>query len=44
MRPKRKNNSLDAVHRLEFSSDELAEIDRLAGIAGTDLWRESAKH
>ncbi|BDU19047.1 L-glyceraldehyde 3-phosphate reductase [Dyella sp. GSA-30] len=36
------DNSLDAVKRLDFSADELAEIDKYATEGGTDLWRESA--
>jgi L-glyceraldehyde 3-phosphate reductase len=30
-----------AVQRLEFSSDELAEIDRYAVESGVDLWAEA---
>jgi L-glyceraldehyde 3-phosphate reductase len=36
------DNSLDAVKRLDFSEDELAEIDHHAGDGSVDLWRESA--
>jgi len=36
------DNSLDAVARLDFSPEELAEIDRYALEGGTDYWRESA--
>jgi len=38
------DNSLDAVHRLDFSPEELAEIDKHATDGGTDLWRESASY
>jgi len=38
------DNSLDAVARLDFSPDELAEIDKYATDGGTDLWRESASY
>jgi len=38
------DNSLDAVHRLDFSPEELAEIDKYATDGGTDLWRESASY
>jgi len=37
------DNSLDAVHALDFSTDELAEIEKYATDGGTDLWKESAK-
>ncbi|MCW5695534.1 MAG: L-glyceraldehyde 3-phosphate reductase [Bauldia sp.] len=37
------DNSLDAVNRLDFSSEELAEIDHHAGDGSVDLWRESAE-
>jgi L-glyceraldehyde 3-phosphate reductase len=36
------DNSLDAVNRLDFSPEELAEIDTHATDGGTDLWKESA--
>jgi len=36
-------DSLAAVRRLDFSEDELAEIDRHATDGGVDLWRVSAK-
>ena len=36
------DNSLGALKHLEFSTDELAEIDKYATEGGTDLWRESA--
>ena len=36
------DDSLDAARRLEFSADELAEIDRFAVEGGIDLWRGSA--
>ena len=38
------DNSLDAVNRLDFSPEELAEIDEHARDGGTDLWRHSASH
>jgi len=38
------DDSLDAVARLDFSPDELAEIDKYATDGGTDLWRESASY
>ncbi len=38
------DNSLDAVARLDFSPDDLSEIDRHAADGGTDLWRESASY
>jgi L-glyceraldehyde 3-phosphate reductase len=37
------DNSLGALERLDFSGDELAEIDRYATDGGTDYWRESAE-
>jgi L-glyceraldehyde 3-phosphate reductase len=37
------DNSLDAVHKLDFSTEELAEIDKYATDGGTDLWKDSAK-
>ncbi len=36
------NNSLDAVHGMHFSSEELDEIDLYAVDGGTDLWHESS--
>ncbi len=33
------DNSLDALHKLAFSAEELQQIDRHAGDAGIDLWR-----
>jgi L-glyceraldehyde 3-phosphate reductase len=36
------DNSLDAVKRLDFSSDELAEIDRYATEGEIDLWKVSS--
>ncbi|MGD9739093.1 MAG: aldo/keto reductase, partial [Bauldia sp.] len=36
------DDSLGALARLDFSAEELAEIDRHAVEAGTDTWRESA--
>jgi L-glyceraldehyde 3-phosphate reductase len=36
------DNSLGALERLEFSTEELAEIDRSATDGGTDLWRSSS--
>ncbi len=36
------DNSLDSVANLDFSPEELAEIDTHATDGGTDLWRESA--
>ena len=36
------DNSLDALNNLEFSADELAEIDKYAGDAGINLWRKSS--
>jgi L-glyceraldehyde 3-phosphate reductase len=38
------DNSLDAVDRLDFSPEELADIDKHATDGGTDLWRESASY
>ncbi|MBA2933870.1 L-glyceraldehyde 3-phosphate reductase [Sphingomonas sp. CGMCC 1.13654] len=38
------DNSLDALARLDFSTEELAEIDRYATDGGTDLWRESTSY
>ncbi len=37
------DNSLDAVHALDFSAEELAEIEKYANDGGTDLWKESAE-
>lgn len=36
------DNSLDAVGNLDFSREELAEIDGQATDGGTDYWKESA--
>ncbi|KPA88259.1 L-glyceraldehyde 3-phosphate reductase [Pseudomonas asplenii] len=36
------NNSLGALQNLEFSAEELANIDLFATEGGVDLWRESA--
>lgn len=36
------DNSLDALNNLEFSADELAEIDKYAGDAGINLWQKSS--
>jgi L-glyceraldehyde 3-phosphate reductase len=36
------DNSLGALARLDFSPEELAEIDRYATDGGTDLWKVSA--
>jgi L-glyceraldehyde 3-phosphate reductase len=38
------DNSLDSVANLDFSPEELAEIDTHATDGGTDLWRESASY
>jgi L-glyceraldehyde 3-phosphate reductase len=35
------DDSLDALNNLEFTSNELAEIDRHAQDAGIDLWRDA---
>ena len=35
-------DSLAALHNLDFSEDELAEIDRYAEEGGIDIWKESA--
>jgi len=35
-------DSLSALRRLDFSQDELARIDRLAGDAGIDIWSASS--
>jgi len=37
------DDSLDAVGGLDFTPEELAEIDRHAGAPGTAVWREPAK-
>ena len=37
------DNSLGALDRLDFSPEELTEIDRYATDGGTDYWRESAE-
>ncbi|KJE35947.1 aldo/keto reductase [Thalassospira sp. HJ] len=36
------DNSLDALNNLEFSAEELAEIDKYAGDAGINLWQKSS--
>lgn len=36
------DDSLDALNNLDFSTEELAEIDRFAQEGGIDLWRETA--
>jgi len=36
------DDSLDAVNRLAFDAEELAEIDRYAGEGGIDLWKVSS--
>jgi L-glyceraldehyde 3-phosphate reductase len=36
------DNALDALNRLDFTPDELCEIDRHATEGGIDLWREVA--
>jgi L-glyceraldehyde 3-phosphate reductase len=36
------DDSLDALKRMDFSSEELAEIDRFATDGGIDLWRSSS--
>ena len=36
------DDSLGALERLDFSADELAEIDRHAVEAGINLWAESS--
>lgn len=36
------DNSLDALNNLEFSAEELAEIDKYAGDAGVNLWQQSS--
>jgi L-glyceraldehyde 3-phosphate reductase len=36
------DENLGALANLDFSSDELAEIDRYASDSGIDLWRESS--
>ena len=36
------DNSLDAVKHLDFTAEELSEIDRYATDGGTDLWKSSA--
>jgi len=35
------DDSLDALHQLEFTNAELIEIDRYAQDAGIDLWKEA---
>jgi L-glyceraldehyde 3-phosphate reductase len=34
------DDSLDALKRLEFSAEELKEIDQFAQAGGIDLWQE----
>ena len=34
------DDSLDALKQLQFSPDELSEIDQFAKDGGIDLWRE----
>ena len=36
-------DSLAALDRLDFSEDELAEIDRFATDSGINLWAESSR-
>lgn len=36
------DENLDALSNLEFTADELGEIDRYASESGIDLWRESS--
>ena len=36
------DDSLDALHRLDFTLDELAAIDRHATEGGIDLWRSQS--
>ena len=36
------DDTLDALHRLDFSAEELAEIDRHAMEGGVDLWKVSS--
>jgi L-glyceraldehyde 3-phosphate reductase len=36
------DDSLDALKRLDFTAEELAEIDRFAGEGGIDLWKKSS--
>ena len=36
------DNSLDALDNLEFSAEELTEIDKYAGDAGINLWQKSS--
>jgi len=38
------DNSLDAVHNLAFSPEELAKIDKHAVDAGINLWKTSSDH
>jgi L-glyceraldehyde 3-phosphate reductase len=35
-------DSLGALHKLDFSSDELARVDALATDAGIDIWKDSS--
>ena len=36
------DENLGALDNLDFTADELAEIDRYASESGIDLWRESS--
>jgi L-glyceraldehyde 3-phosphate reductase len=40
--PQQLDDSLDAIKRLDFSAEELAEIDRHATEGGIDLWKVSS--
>jgi L-glyceraldehyde 3-phosphate reductase len=40
---KQLDDSLDAVKRLDFTAEELAEIDRHAMDGGIDIWEESSR-
>jgi L-glyceraldehyde 3-phosphate reductase len=35
------DNSLDALKKLEFTNEELAEINRYARDSGIDLWKDA---
>jgi L-glyceraldehyde 3-phosphate reductase len=35
------DNSLDAIERLQFSDEELQEIDKYAQESSIDLWKEA---
>ena len=41
-RPEQLDQNVAALQRLEFTPDELAEIDRFAVEGGVDLWREQS--